>query len=133
MLAKKIHRPLSPHLGIYKPQISSTLSIFHRISGVTNFLSMLALTWWVVGVAFESGNIMQSCIWQFFSTIWGQMILMGLSFSIFLHFCTGVRHLFWDCGLGFEVKTMTITGWIAIITAITLTAITWLIIFNITR
>ncbi len=127
----KLQRPLSPHLSIYRPQISSTLSIMHRVSGVVNFLGLFAFVWWIVCVTFSTKTPMEGWVWQFFSNIWGHIVLIAWSFSVFFHFCTGVRHLFWDAGFGFNVRTMEITGWIAVVIASFLTLATWLIILNI--
>lgn len=123
-------RPLSPHLTIYRPQISSVISILHRMTGVVNFIFLLLFTWWVVSVAFTTSDITQSLAFRFFSSWIGEIVMIGFSFSLFFHFCTGIRHLLWDCGIGFEIKTMTITGWLAVGLSIMLTALTWLIIFN---
>jgi succinate dehydrogenase / fumarate reductase cytochrome b subunit len=124
-------RPLSPHLGIYKPQISSVLSIGHRISGVFNFLGLLAFVWWIVCVTFSPSSPMESWVWTFFSSFLGISILVAWSFSMFFHFCTGIRHLFWHAGFGFSVKAMTMSGWFTVIMSVLLTVITWLIILNI--
>lgn len=127
----KDKKPLSPHLGIYKPQISSVLSILHRISGIVNFVGLSALVWWIVCVTFSTSNPMEGMVWNFFTTAFGNLILMGWTLSVFFHACTGIRHLFWDAGMGFDVKTMTKTGLFAVGMAFTLTVITWLIIYNV--
>jgi succinate dehydrogenase / fumarate reductase cytochrome b subunit len=127
----KSNRPLSPHLGIYKPQISSTLSIMHRVSGIINFLGLLTFVWWLVAVTFSTKSPMDGWVWNFFSSSWGLIILIAWSFSVFFHFCTGTRHLFWDAGLGFDIKVMKITGWVAVVMAFFLTGLTWLIILSV--
>lgn len=127
----KLDRPLSPHLGIYKPQISSTLSIMHRASGVVNFIGLLAFVWWIVGVTFSPQSPMESWVWSFFSSSIGHFILIAWSFSMFFHFCTGMRHLMWEAGVGFSIKAMELSGWIAVAMSVLLTAIAWLIIFNV--
>lgn len=126
-------KPLSPHLSIYKPQISSVLSISHRMSGVFNFIGMLTLLWWIVYIAFSTEDITRNCFWKFFSSKYGMGVLLIWSFSLFFHMCTGIRHLFWDCGLGFSIKAMNFSGWFAIISAFTLTTVTWVIIFQIIK
>lgn len=127
----KDKRPLSPHLGIYKPQISSTLSIMHRASGIFNFIGLSVLVWWIVSVTFSTANPMEGIMWNFFTTGFGNLILIGWSFSLFFHFCTGIRHLFWDMGMGFSVSTMNKTGWLAIVMATFLTMLTWFIIYSV--
>lgn len=127
----KLDRPLSPHLGIYRPQISSALSIMHRASGVVNFIGLLAFVWWIVGVTFSPRSPMESWVWSFFSGTIGQLILVAWSFSMFFHFCTGMRHLMWEAGFGFSIKAMERSGWVAVAMSIFLTAVAWLIIFNV--
>ncbi len=127
-MAKKPRQVMSPHLTIYKPQISSVLSIFHRLSGVFNFFGMIALVWWIVFIAYTQTPYSETWIWNFFTTHLGMAILMAWSFSLFFHMCTGVRHLFWDMGIGFSLRAVNITGYIAIVTALTLTSICWFII-----
>ena len=127
----KLDRPLSPHLTVYKPQISSALSIMHRISGVVNFIGLLAFVWWIVCVTFSPESPMESWVWSFFSGPLGYLILIAWSFSLFFHFCTGVRHLMWEAGFGFSIKMMELSGWIAVLIAVVLTAITWLIVFSV--
>lgn len=122
-------RPLSPHLGIYKPQISSTLSILHRLTGVANFFGMLILLWWMTYLPYLEGDFTENFFWKFFSTTFGNIVLMLWTFSLYYHACAGIRYLFLDYGKGFELKTFNLTGWIVIITSLLLTVITWIIIF----
>jgi len=124
-------RPLSPHLGIYKPQMSSVLSILHRITGVTSFLGMVAFLWWVVFLTFSAESYTANLVYEFCECLLGKVILMAWTYGLFLHACTGIRHLFWDVGYGFEKSTADITGWLALVSAAILTGITWTIYFNI--
>ncbi|MFI4983995.1 MAG: succinate dehydrogenase, cytochrome b556 subunit [Rickettsiales bacterium] len=124
---KRREKPLSPHLGIYRPQISSVLSIMHRLSGVYNYVGLVAVLWIMVTFQYATGNIEDSLIYIFFSTMFGQALVVAWSFSLIFHMCTGIRHLFWDLGWGFDVKTMTITGWIAVISSFAITTLCWLI------
>lgn len=128
MYVKK-ERPLSPHITIYKPQLSSILSISHRMSGVFNFLGMLFFLWWVVFLAFATVPYSETMVYMFFQSIFGRLVLLAWTFSLFLHMCTGIRHLFWDMGYGFGVQTMTRTGLFAVAMAVILTAFTWSICF----
>jgi succinate dehydrogenase / fumarate reductase cytochrome b subunit len=121
-------KPISPHLGIYRPQISSVLSILHRMSGVSNFLGLLALAWWLVFTVSSPQNPSETRVWEFFSSNLGNAILILWSFGVFFHFCTGIRHLAWDAGLGFELKVMKKTGYISVFMAVLLTAITWCVV-----
>lgn len=117
-------RPLSPHITIYKPQISSMLSIMHRATGIALILGFIALMWWVICIPFLQ-DLEQNIIWKFFSQPTGKTILIIWSYSLFFHFCSGIRHLFWDCGKGFSIKALHISGWFVVICSIALTAISW--------
>jgi succinate dehydrogenase / fumarate reductase cytochrome b subunit len=122
-------RPLSPHISIYKPQVSSVISILHRISGIANFIGLLILTWWVIILGAYGFNPEDTVMWDFLSSTFGLLLLMGLSLSIIFHMYTGVRHLFWDIGIGFKKSVFPITGYLALPVAIGLCAILWLVIF----
>ena len=123
-------RPLSPHLGIYKPQISSVLSILHRFTGVANFFGMLLLFWWITYLPYLQEYFTENVIWQFFKSTPGNIVLILWTFSLFFHFCAGLRYLFLDAGKGFELKTFNLTGWVVVISSLFLTIITWIIIFR---
>lgn len=124
---KRREKPLSPHLGIYRPQISSVISILHRMSGVFNYIGLLTLLWVMINFQYLTGSIEDSIPYIFFSSIFGQIVVVAWSFSLIFHMCTGIRHLFWDIGWGFSVRTLTITGWAAVITSALITTICWLI------
>lgn len=117
-------RPLSPHLSIYKPQISSVLSILHRITGVVLFLGLILMLLWLTLFTYHP-DIQDHWIWKLFSTYYGKALLILWSYSLFFHLSTAIRHLFWDYGLGFEVKVINCTGWIAVIASIAMAAISW--------
>ncbi len=124
-----VERPLSPHLGIYKPQITMVTSITHRITGVALGGGTLLLAWWLIAIAagpeaFEIAN-------GFISSWFGQLILFGFTWALFYHLCNGIRHLFWDAGKGFELPTMRKSGMAAIIMSVVLTLLTWGISFGI--
>src|SRR6185437_11715164 len=99
-----VRRPLSPHLQIYKPQITTALSIFHRITGVGLAAGTLLLVWWLVAAA-RSDAAYASVSWFIRSPI-GWVLLFGWSVALWFHFCNGIRHLFWDFGHGFELTEM---------------------------
>ena len=123
------NRPLSPHLTIYRPQITSVLSILHRILGVALFFGLLVLLWSLIFLIYtpESAN---SWLWKFFNSTLGIGMIIVWSYSLFFHACTGVRHLFWDIGCGFPLNAVTWSGWLAIFMSLLLTAISWLAIFS---
>lgn len=124
-------RPLSPHLTIYKPQISSVLSILHRITGVANFVGLSVLIWWFFLLTYKFDNILESGFTQFMKGSFGIAILIAFTFSLFLHLFTGIRHLFWDMGKGFSLKSMTVSGLLAVFSAVVMTAFTWFLIFSV--
>ena len=116
--------PLSPHLQIYKWHISSLLSIIHRISGVINLLALILIFFWLIFLSLGENNY-QSFLLIINSFI-GKFILIGFTWSMSFHLLSGIRHLVWDLGYGFEIKTANITGAIVIISSLVLTIIFWL-------
>ena len=116
--------PLSPHLQIYRWHVSSLLSITHRISGVINFLALILIFFWLVVLSLGENNyeLFLATINSFF----GKFILIGFTWSMSFHLLSGIRHLVWDLGYGFEIKTANITGVIVIISSLALTIIFWL-------
>ena len=116
--------PLSPHLQIYRWHISSLLSITHRISGVINLLALFLIFFWLIFLSLGENNY-QSFLLIINSFI-GKFILIGFVWSMSFHLLSGIRHLVWDLGYGFEIKTANITGMIVIIFSLALTIIFWL-------
>jgi len=115
------NRPLSPHLMVYRPQLTSVLSIIHRMTGVALVPGTLLLAWWLVAAALgpEAFGLVQS-----FLGLWiGRLILFGFTFALFYHLCNGIRHLFWDAGYGFELKTLHASGWAVVVTSAALTLV----------
>src|SRR5260370_16975637 len=99
---RPVHRPLSPHLQVYKWQLTSVLSILHRATGIALSVGALYLATWVI---YASANPMAYALFQSFNTsIVGRIVLGGWLFCAFYHLCNGIRHLFWDAGYGFELK-----------------------------
>ena len=102
------NRPLSPHLQIYKPQITSVLSISHRLSGIFLSLGLLAMFAFVLLLGMGQ-NYYE--LWKYFSnSLIGELILMGWVVALFFHMFNGVRHLFWDYGLGLSLSVAKWTG-----------------------
>ena len=119
----QVERPLSPHLQIYKPQISSVLSILHRLTGIGLAVGTLLLTWWLTAAAYGAAAFTHA---QGFMDSWfGQLFLLGFTLAFFYHLCNGIRHLFWDVGKGYEMETVRKTGWLVAIFAIVATVATW--------
>lgn len=101
-------RPLSPHLQVYKPQITSVLSIMHRITGVALIAGTLLLTWWLVSAAY--GPEVFADAQAFIGSWFGQLLLWAFTFALFYHLGNGVRHLAWDFGWGFELSQVRASG-----------------------
>ena len=116
-------RPLSPHLQIYKPQLTSVLSITHRGTGVFLSLGALFLSYWLYTIA--SGPETYSNFQLHIQSWYGNILLLLWIFSLFYHLCNGIRHLCWDAGYGFDINTTYLTGYITIAVSIILTVITW--------
>ena len=119
------NNPLSPHLQIYRWQISSLLSIAHRISGVINLLALVFIFFWLVFLSFGESNY--ELFLLIINSFFGKFILIGFTWSMSFHLLSGVRHLAWDLGYGFEIKTANISGAIVIISSLILTIIFWLL------
>ena len=116
--------PLSPHLQIYRWHISSLISIMHRISGVTNLLALILIFYWLLVLSFGESNY--ELFLLMINSFIGKFILIGFSWSMSFHLLSGIRHLAWDLGYGFEIKTANITGIIVVIFSLILTIIFWL-------
>jgi succinate dehydrogenase / fumarate reductase, cytochrome b subunit len=117
-------RPLSPHLQIYRPQITSVLSILHRITGAALAAGTLLLVYWLVAIAGgpDTYDAAQSVV----GSIIGRTLLFGWSWALFYHLANGIRHLAWDAGKGFELNTVTISGWAVVAISFALTLAAWI-------
>ncbi|MDX2050509.1 MAG: succinate dehydrogenase, cytochrome b556 subunit [Rickettsiaceae bacterium] len=118
-------RPLSPHLSIYKPQITSILSIFHRLTGVGLYIAVMSLSWlFIWHVFFPKCEIVKYIINL---TIFSLCIKLA-SLALFYHFFNGIRHLFWDTGLGFKIETVYASGYSVIFLTLAYTIILWTVL-----
>ncbi len=117
------NRPLSPHIQIYRPQLTSVLSIAHRGAGIALGVGAAFFAWWLLAAA--SGPAAFRCAQAFFGSIFGIVVLAGFSFALFYHLCNGIRHLFWDAGMGLELDQAYRSGWAVVAAAVLLTAIAW--------
>jgi len=115
--------PMSPHLQIYRLPLTALLSITHRITGVILALGCIVLVWILAATA--NSVVYYQAMIPHLQSWYGQLFLLGFIFSLYLHFCNGVRHLFWDVGYGFELETVDLTAKLAIALAVILTAATW--------
>jgi succinate dehydrogenase / fumarate reductase cytochrome b subunit len=118
-------RPLSPHLQVYRWQLTSVLSILHRATGVGLSLGTVLLVCWLVAAA--QGPEAYAGMQGFLRTWLGLLLLFGWSVALFYHLCNGIRHLWWDTGHGLELKSVYAGGWTVLAATAVLTAIAWLI------
>ena len=116
------NRPLSPHLQIYKPQLTSVLSITHRGTGVFLSIGALFLACWLLAVAW--GPEAYALLQEYLQAWYGQVLLYAWLFSLYYHLCNGIRHLCWDLGLGLDLKTTYATGYAVIASSLLLTVVT---------
>ena len=120
------NRPLSPHLDIYQYQITWTVSIMHRITGVAMTLGLILIVAWLVAAAFSPelfsliDGVLRSWI--------GMIIIFGSLWAFWFHFLNGIRHLFWDLGYGFNLSTVWRSGWVVVLGSIILTIFYFLIL-----
>lgn len=119
---------MSPHLQIYRWQYTMALSILHRVTGCALSFGLLLLVYWLVALAGGKQSYADALV--VFSHPLTKLVLAGLSFAFFYHLMNGVRHLSWDTGHGLERKSARVSGWIAFIGSILLTALFWVLIFN---
>jgi succinate dehydrogenase / fumarate reductase cytochrome b subunit len=124
---RTVQRPLSPHLQIYKPQITSAMSIFHRFSGIALSVGTLLLVWWLVAAATSDAAFASAA--GFIGSPIGLLLLFGWTVALWYHFCAGLRHLFWDAGIGFELPQVHASGRAALIATLVLTVLTWFFVF----
>ena len=120
-------RPLSPHLQIYRPQLTSVLSIAHRGTGIVLAAGALFLVYWLN--ALSAGEEEFNHLRHLIGAWYGQAMLLGFSFSLFYHLCNGVRHLFWDAGVGFELETAYRSGKAVVAVSLVLTLAAWMAAF----
>jgi succinate dehydrogenase / fumarate reductase, cytochrome b subunit len=123
-----VTRPLSPHISIYRPQITSILSILHRITGVALYAGMglLIVFLVVVGYAPEKFVLLHS----YLATFVGRLLLFGWTMSLYFHLFNGIRHLFWDIGKGFDIPSVNKSGWAVIIFTLLATLGSWAIAYH---
>jgi succinate dehydrogenase / fumarate reductase cytochrome b subunit len=116
-------RPLSPHLQIYRPQLTSGLSILHRITGVALVFGLPVFVLWLVALA--RGPQAYASFLTCAHTLVGRALLVGWSWAFIFHLCTGARHLLWDMGLFLDIRQVYKTGYIAVAVSVVLTLGIW--------
>jgi succinate dehydrogenase / fumarate reductase, cytochrome b subunit len=116
-------RPLSPNIQIYRPQLTSVLSILNRITGIILSGCAVVLVVWLVVAAWgpQAYAPVQAAIASWI----GRIVLFGATFAFFLHLCGGIRHLVWDTVHGFELRSIYISGWAVVVAGVVLTVAAW--------
>ena len=124
-----MERPLSPFMFPiwYRFQITSALSILHRLTGIALAVGSLLLCWWLISVA--AGGELFAATHAVLASPIGILLLFGWSIAFFYHLCNGIRHLAWDAGYGFELRNATRSGYAVLAATVLLTALTWLYVF----
>jgi succinate dehydrogenase / fumarate reductase cytochrome b subunit len=120
------NRPLSPHLQVYRWQITMVMSILHRATGILLALGSVVLVYWLLSLA--GGPAAYADAQARLVSAPGQLLLIALSFAFFYHLCNGIRHLVWDTGRGFDIPQLYASGYIAIAASVVLTAGFWLLV-----
>ncbi len=118
-------RPLSPHIQIYKPQVTSVLSVTHRATGIALAVGTLLFVWWLAAAA--AGPESYESAQNFMGSWFGMLLLFGWSLCLFYHLCNGIRHLFWDAGYGYELPDAYRSGQAVLVGAVILTVLTWIV------
>lgn len=116
-------RPLSPHLQVYRWQITMTMSILHRATGIALTVGAFALAWWLLAMAAggESAYRAAECL----ASPLGKFVLFGFSLCLVYHLLNGIRHLLWDAGWGFEIPEVYKSGYTVGILTVVFTALIW--------
>ena len=117
-------RPLSPHLQIYRWQLTSVLSILHRASGIVLSVGAILLVSWLGAAA--DGPEPYAAFQHFMGSWFGLLLLFGWSVALFYHLCNGVRHLVWDTGRGLDLASVYASGWAVVAATVVLTVVAWI-------
>ena len=125
------NRPLSPHLHVYRPQITSLLSITHRFTGIALAIGAIFFTYWLLSAAYGADTFALAQV--LFRSWIGQLILWGFTFSLFYHLANGIRHLAWDAGWGYELDKLRISGWLVLLFSGSMTILTLLVAYSAAR
>ena len=118
-------RPLSPHVQVYRLQLTSVLSFTHRLTGIALAAGTIWLVVWLAAAA--TGPESFAAAQSFAGSFLGRLLLFGWTLALFYHLCNGIRHLFWDIGLGFELDEVYRSGWTVVVAAVLLTLVTWIV------
>lgn len=117
------NRPVSPHLQVYRFMWTMALSISHRITGIFLTIGTIFLVYWLGAVA--SGPSAHATAQELVASWPGRLLLFGWTLAFYFHFCNGLRHLFWDAGIGLELNQARLSGYAVVAAALLLTVATW--------
>jgi succinate dehydrogenase / fumarate reductase, cytochrome b subunit len=120
--AKRIDRPLSPHLQIYRPQLTAITSILTRITGNALIVGVMLAVWWLLAAATSEAYF---AVANAVATSWfGDLVFLGSAWAVWYHLLAGLRHLIWDQGVGLDIPTAEKLGWVCIGGSVVLTILT---------
>lgn len=128
-MSTKTGRPLSPHLQVYKPMLTMTMSIVHRVTGVALLFATVLLAWWLIAAA--AGPAYFEFVEGLLTSIIGRIILLGCTWSLIHHALGGIKHLVWDTGRGFELGTIEKMAKGSLVLSIALTILVWVIAYTV--
>lgn len=122
------NRPRSPNMQIYRPQLTSVLSLVNRLTGVLLGACAIVLVIWLVIwlVAGAAGSQAYALVHAVIASPIGRIVLFCCTFAFFMHLCGGLRHLAWDSVRGFELRTIYISCWTVVAVSIVLTVAAWI-------
>ncbi len=121
-------KPLSPHLQVYRPQLTSVLSITHRATGVFLALGTAVLLCWLLAAA--RGPVAYAVAAEMLTWWVAKVALLGWTWAFFYHLCNGVRHLAWDAGYGFDLKAAYRSGYLVLVASLVLTGLIWACVWS---
>lgn len=116
-------KPLSPHIQIYRWEITMLISILHRATGIAMAAGTAFVVWMLLALAM--GESAYDCFHKFITSPLGTLMMLGWTVAIFLHMANGIRHLFWDAGYGYSIGTARRSGLFVLAFAVIMTAIVW--------
>ncbi len=126
-MANQDNRPLSPHLQVWRFHITMFVSIMHRVTGCGLYLAALLAVGWALSLA--GGPVTYNNFLGVLGSPLGKLVLLGLTASMFFHLGNGIRHLFWDMGEGFQLKTAEFSAWLLIGFTVAATVFTWVLAY----
>lgn len=126
------HRPLSPHLQVWKFHITMFTSILHRATGLALVVGAVLVAAWLLAIGLTASGYCPQAYTMFLTfaaSPYGLFVWFGLTLAAFIHLTGGIRHLIWDLGLGFELKSANALSWWGLILGIALTIAFWVVLF----